>query len=188
MLDQLNSRRKDSNFVSKVNKRFETLCADETILLVKLIASLKEKGVENENDQMIMSQAALQEVAGLRNWQFEKAIKYGIENNNFEKETKKEKIRIVLVSDIIGIENQDKRTKEDLLKKIVEFIKEGEEETEDGFLYVLETTCKQHLEVDDAKFEAVVKIGITKKVLRRDMLKGSIILCYMKERRSELDM
>lgn len=86
----LNERKTDQKFVKRVLMRFEEgrkiFLQD---LLLKLITTLKENGVENDKDEMILNEINLKKLLVASGEEYKSVVEYGIEKIVYEKKQRR---------------------------------------------------------------------------------------------------
>ena len=150
--------------------------------LMNLITVLKENGVEDENDKLVIRSTNLQKLSKLSQAQYEKILELGIKFGCFAQKQNNSKTIITLISEEINkdheiVEHFDQKEKTKLL---IHSMREEDEETEEGFLFLTEKSCRKVLNLNSKSISKLVKESNEFKFSHKD---SELIVCYKGERR-----
>lgn len=71
-------------------------------------------------------------------------------------------------------------------EKMVKFIKQSKEETEEGYLFTTTKSLIKMLEISEGKLKKVVQHALKKEILKFDEIKEVRIVVYTQERRLDI--
>lgn len=77
-LQLMNKRKKDKSFAEKVLKSMKEANISSKDWLLNLIKVMKENGVENKKQQVMIKESSLKNLSAVPDNKFEEVIKYGI--------------------------------------------------------------------------------------------------------------
>lgn len=180
--DELNNRTENKIFIKENKEKFEearNIFFKEPLL--QLIEVIKINGILNEEKKYVLTQQALKSLSKLGEEKLGLVIEYGIENNCLKKENQNDQEMIILLSEEIKVKLGV--NDEELLKQIIQLLKDSKKENEEGYLYVTKEYCLEKMKIGTTKLNKLVEVGLTKDLLRFDDIKTTKVVCYTQERR-----
>lgn len=151
----LNRRKRDPNFVLRVNVR---LFNEKLSILKHLLKVLKVKvnGIELDDEHFMFNEDLLLKVSDLSETDFREAVNYGIQTHCLKRETKISRVRITLISE--NITNYSK-AEEDKVKDVDQF--EDEKRIRKDIFRINKESC-----FENEKEEVVYRESSVKKQIK----------------------
>lgn len=181
---KLNARKKDKTFFDRVlRKRQEKPLKTK---LLALIAVMKEKGLENDKDQMTINEAALKDICGLSKGDYAKALQFGIEKSCVKKQNIKGKVRITLISEDI-VDDEDENDVDNNAvekrngKKVFRTINLHGFENENEKMICSEDLVRKEVKLDDEVYEKALEYCEVHGCVRRYNGKKKTYILLLKE-------
>lgn len=185
---RLNARKEENFFVERVMKRMNRL----DVMLKKMIKNIKEDGLENDKNQLVLKESNLQRLLDFSDKTFEQVVEHGVQKRCLERVSRNEKIRIILVNEFDNDKKEQELLKEksneeskEQAKILFGFIKEHGELNEQEQYVCKEENVKEFGELHDEEYQQTIDFCISQGNLKVFKKESKTYILLISERFSD---
>lgn len=150
----------------------------------KIFRIVKLHGVENEKQEIACKEEVVRREIKVSDEEFTSAMEFCTEQGYIRTYKGKKKTYIMLLKE--DFPKEVSPGVEKIKKKVIKFIKNSKDETEEGFLCITEEKLVEVLEISKTKLAKVVQHGLKEELLKFDEIKKVKFVVYTQDRRLDL--